>query len=122
MRIRTSGSILTASVLSLVVASAAALLLTAGTLGAGSASTSCDPDGVSVTQVLSGTSVASLSVAGIDAACGGGAIRVTMRNGTGASSSGSSAVPLTGGTVAVVLAAQVPVTESAFTSVLVLGP
>jgi len=114
--------IVVTTVISVVIASAAALILTSRTLGAGSASTTCDPDGVAVTQVLSGTNVASVSIGGIAAACGGGEIRVTLRNGTGASSSGSAAVPVAGGTVTVALATQVPVTEAAFTTVLVLGP
>src|SRR3990172_5863815 len=102
--------IVVTTVISVVIASAAALILTSRTLGAGSAST----------QVLSGTNVASVSIGGIAAAYGGGQIRVTLRNGTGASSSGSGAVPVAGGTVTVALGTQVPVTEAAFTTVLLL--
>lgn len=61
-------------------ASAAALNgIATADLGVGSALVAtCDPDGVTLTQITSGSTVTDLSVTGIDGACAGGDLSVTL--------------------------------------------
>ena len=79
----------------LVVASAAAVAITTAPLGSGSASLPCDTDGVTLTQTLSGTNVASVTVGGIASPCGGANLSLTVNNGTASGSGGPLAVPAT---------------------------
>ena len=88
-------------------ASAAALNgVNSNDLGVGSAVVAaCDPDGVTLTQVTTGSTVTGLTVDGIDGACVGGVLSVTL-----AAADGS--VVATGG----------PATVAAATETLALTP
>ena len=80
---------------------------TTGSLGAGGATVAaCDPDGFTVTHVLSGTTVTDLIVGDIAAGCGGGDLAVTVTEVGGAvvGAGGPLAVPGGGGSVTVPLA------------------
>ena len=63
----------------------------------------CDPDGFTVTHVLSGSNVVEVIVDDIDAACGGGQLTVTLTRSNDAvlSSGGPVAIPGGGGSVTV---------------------
>ena len=105
-----------------VIGAAASLNLTSGTLGANRLATPrCTTANLSVLHNLSGSNVASVTVSGLPAACGGGTLQAAVNNGT-ASSTGSAAVPAAGGSVTVILAATVPVSEAAQTDIVVVGP
>ena len=105
-----------------VIGAAASLNLTSSTLGANRVTTPrCTTANLSVLQNLSGSNVASVTVSGLPAACGGGTLQAAVNNGT-ASSTGSAAVPGGGGSVTVTLAATVPISEAAETDVVVVGP
>jgi len=105
-----------------VIGAAASLNLATGTLGANRVATPrCTTAGLGVLQNLSGSNVASVTVSGLPAACGGGTLQTAVNNGT-ASSSGSAAVPVGGGSVTVTLAAAVPISEAAETDIVVVGP
>ena len=105
-----------------VIGAAASLNLTSGTLGANSLTTPrCTTANLSVLQNLTGNNVASVTITGLPAACGGGTLQAAVNNGT-ANSAGSAAVPVGGGSVTVTLAAAVPVSEAAETDVVVVGP
>jgi hypothetical protein len=105
-----------------VVGAAASLSLASGTLGTARAATPrCTAAGLSVTQNLSGTSVASVTVGTLPSGCGGATMQVTLNNGA-ANSSGSAAVPAGGGSVTVTLAAPVPVTAWEQTDLVLVGP
>ena len=105
-----------------VIGAAASLALASGTLGAALAAPGrCATGGLSVIQTLSGSSVASVSVGVLPAACGGATLRVAVNNGT-TSSTGTATIPTGGGTVSVTLAVAVPVAVSEQTDVVVSGP
>lgn len=108
--------------LSLGVAHAAALGSATSTLGDGAVATPrCTTNGLAVTQNLSGTSIASVTVSSVPASCGTGTLYATVNNGV-TSSSGSAAIPAAGGTVTVTLAAAVPATTDDEADVVVTGP
>jgi hypothetical protein len=103
-------------------AAAASLALSTGTLGAGSVGTSrCTAAALTVIQTLSGASVASVTVGGLPAACGGGTLQVTVNNGV-TSGSGSAAVPAGGGSVTVTLGIAPAAVAAAETDLVVVGP
>jgi len=105
-----------------VIGAAASLNLSSGTLGANQLATPrCTTANLSVFQNVSGSNVASVTVSGLPAACGGGTLQAAVNNGT-ASSSGSAAVPAAGGAVTVTLAAAVALSEAAETDIVVVGP
>ena len=117
-----SASLLVAVVLGLALAHAASLGAGTASLGAGAIATPrCTTSGLAVTQNLSGTSIASVTVTGVPSTCGAGTMYATVNNGS-ASSSGSSAIPAGGGTVTVTLAATVPATTVDEADILVTGP
>jgi hypothetical protein len=100
-------------VAAVTVASAARLTVGDGAIAAGKGAPAvCDADGVTVTQNVSGTSVATVDVAGIAADCAGGTVKVTVRNGTDPASEGTATIPAGGGTVTVTLATAVPLKDS----------
>jgi hypothetical protein len=105
-----------------LIGAAASLNLTSGTLGANRLATPrCTAANLGVLQNLSGSNVASVTVSGLPAACGGGTLQAAVNNGT-TSSTGSAAVPAAGGSVTVTLPATVPVGEAAETDIVVVGP
>lgn len=78
--------------------------LATGGLGAGQASvTACDPDGFTITQVLSATTVTDLIVGDIHSACAGGVLVVTLVDVSNAvvGEAGPTTVPGGGGSVTV---------------------
>jgi len=86
---------------------ASSLPSSSSTLGAASAVVGkCQTSALTVTQGLSGSNVATVTVAGITAACGGGTLTAAVDNVT-SSSTGSAAIPAAGGSVTVTLATSV---------------
>lgn len=80
------------------VASAAAIPTSAGSLGAGTASvSSCDANGfVFAASIDTSGRITSVAVSGIDPACAGATLRVTLASGTTSVGSGSVALPSSG--------------------------
>ncbi len=75
-----------AAVMSVTYASAASLNLAPVSLGAGgSAVTPCDPDGITVSYMLSADNVTQITVLDIAAACVGGDLSVALANASNAS-------------------------------------
>ncbi|MGH9036647.1 MAG: hypothetical protein ACRD0O_12870 [Acidimicrobiia bacterium] len=112
-----------AAVAAVAVASAARLTVSDGAIAAGKGAPAvCDADGVTVAQVVSGTSVASVDVAGIAADCAGGTVKVTVRNGTDTAQEGTATIPAGGGSVNVSLASPVPLKDSHLIGVFLQGP
>jgi hypothetical protein len=105
-----------------IIGAAASLNLGTGTLGAGGVATPrCTTANLGVLHNLTGTNVASVTVSGLPAACGGGTLQATVNNGT-TNSSGSIVVPAGGGSVTVTLAAAVAISQAAETDIVVVGP
>jgi hypothetical protein len=77
------------------------------TVGANTAAVaSCDPDGVTVTNNLTGPNIVSVTVAGVASPCANQTIRVTVNNGQ-ANSSASGTVPPGGGSMTLTLGASI---------------
>jgi len=105
-----------------VVGSAASLSFATDTLGTTTTATPrCTTAGLAVLQNLSGSTVASVTVGALPAACGGATLQVTVNNG-GTNSSGSAAVPAGGGSVTVTLSVPPAVTASEQTDLVLVGP
>lgn len=106
------------------VASAAALNgIDSNDLAVGAAAVvDCDPDGVTVTHITTLTTVTDLSITGIDAACIGGDLSVTLT--AGDDSIVATAGPVTVAAATEVLAVSPNVDTSAFTQhhVRIIGP
>jgi hypothetical protein len=101
---------------------AASLSAASNSLGSGKSSvTGCDPDGVSMVQVLTGNNVTSVTVGGIAAACAAGSLSVTVNNGT-TNSTGAAVVPVGGGSVTVPLGAAVAMKDADEIDVTITGP
>jgi hypothetical protein len=104
------------------VGAAASLALTSTTLGAATATTPrCTNAGLSVVQNLSVSTVISVTVGGLPAACGGATLQVTVNNGT-VNAAGSAAVPAGGGTVTVTLGSAPAVAAAEQTDLVLIGP
>jgi hypothetical protein len=98
------------------------LSLTSGSVGAASiAVPRCTAAGLGITHNLSGATVASVTVTGLPAACAGATLQATVNNGT-TFGSGSTAVPVGGGSVTVTLGAAPAVTVAATTDIVLVGP
>ena len=83
------------------IAAATSLTLTSGSVGAASVATPrCTTAGLTVIQNLSGTTVASVTVGNLPAACGGAILQATVNNGT-TIGSGSATVPGAGGSLTI---------------------
>jgi len=80
----------------------------------------CDSDGLSVVRALSGTNVVSVTVGGIAAACGNGALSLTVSNGM-TSTSGTAVVPAAGGSVLLTLATPILATDAMTTDLTIVG-
>ena len=80
---------------------AASLSSASNTVAAGKSSVGrCDTDGVTTLYNLSSSNVVSVAVSGIGSGCAGATMKVTVNNGTTASS-GSGTVPAGGGSLTV---------------------
>jgi len=105
-----------------VVGSAASLSLASGSLGAATTATPrCTAAGLSVIQNLTASTVSSVPVGVLPAACAGATLQVTVNNGV-ANSSGSAGVPGGGGSVTVTIAVPPAVTASEQTDLVLVGP
>ena len=115
----------TAGAVSLAAAGfASAANLHVGTAGLGSGwapSPGCTTAGLSVLSNLSGSSVVSVTVAAVPAACAGATLAVTVTNGS-ATGSGSASVPAEGGSVTVSLGSATPITTRLETDLVLVGP
>jgi hypothetical protein len=104
------------------VALAASLTLGAASLGAAAAATPrCTAAGLSVIQNLSGTTVVSVTVGNLPAACGGAVLQATVNNGTTVGS-GSATVVAGGGSLTVTLGLAPAATVSELTDLVLIGP
>jgi hypothetical protein len=114
--------VVAAVVAALVIGAAASLSAASRTLGAASVNLPrCTTAGLGVVQNLSGSSVVSVTVSGLPSTCGTATLQVAVNDGA-ASSTGSAAVPVGGGSVTVILATAVAVSTAETTDLLVLGP
>jgi hypothetical protein len=105
-----------------ILGAAASLSLTSATVGAATVATPrCTAVGLTVLQNLAGGTVASVTVSGLPAACGGGTLQATVNNGA-TFGSGSSVVPAGGGSVTVALGAAPAVAAAETTDIVVVGP
>jgi hypothetical protein len=105
-----------------VFGAAASLAVTSSTLGAASTATPrCTAAGLSVLQNLSGTTVISVTVSGLPAACGTATLQVAVNNGV-ANATGSAAVPAGGGSVTVVLGSAPAVSTTEQIDLVLVGP
>lgn len=109
------------------VAAAATVTVIDGTLAAGQATVPrCDTAVPAVVQNIGtggdAASVVSVNVSGIDAACGGGLLKVSVFNGSDTVREATKVIPAGGGTVNVVLDTPVPLKQSHFLSVALEGP
>ena len=108
------------------VASAATLSITGGTVGSGGATPAPCAPAPSVVQnlgtLLNATNIVSVDVSGIEAACGGGTVRLTLFNGTDAAQEATGAIPAEGGSVNLTLPTPVPLKASHFVAVTLQGP
>jgi hypothetical protein len=104
------------------VAFAASLTFATASLGAATAATPrCTTGGLSVIQNLSGTTVVSVTVANLPAACGGAVLQATVNNGTTVGS-GSSTVAAGGGSLTITLGLAPTVTVSELIDLVLIGP
>jgi hypothetical protein len=107
---------------SAVVAAAASVSITSSSLGAAALSVPrCTAAGLSVMQNIAAAAVASVTVSGLPAACGGATLQVTVNNGL-ATGSGSAAVPAGGGAVTVTMGVPPAVTGAEQTDIVLVGP
>ncbi|HYM82892.1 MAG TPA: hypothetical protein VEY67_01915 [Candidatus Dormibacteraeota bacterium] len=107
---------------SVVIGAAASLGLASDSLGAATAGTPrCTSAGLTVTPVLSGSTVASVTVAGLPSGCGGAVLQVAANNGS-ANGSGSGTVPAGGGSVTVALGTAPGLTTNLQADLLITGP
>jgi hypothetical protein len=81
----------------------------------------CTTGATSTISNLSGTSVVSVTVGNLPAACGGATIQAAVNNGS-ASSTGAATVLAAGGSVTITLAAAVAVATTMQTDVVMSGP
>jgi hypothetical protein len=107
---------------SAVLGAAASVSLSSNTLGAATTSTPrCTSAGLTVFQNLSGTTVISVTVGGIPAACAGATLQATLNTGA-ANASGSAIVPAGGGSVTVTLASAPAVAVADQIDLVMVGP
>jgi hypothetical protein len=89
---------------------AASLAATVPRLGSGTvAVTACDANGFTFAHSIDTAGrITSVTVSGIDAACAGGTLRLTLTNGTTSAGSGSTSLPSSGfsGTASVAISPQ----------------
>jgi hypothetical protein len=104
------------------IGAATSLTLTTASVGAASAATPrCTTAGLTVIQNLSGTTVVSVTVGNLPAACGGAVLQATVNNGTTVGS-GSATVAAGGGSLTISLGVAPAVTVSELTDLIVTGP
>lgn len=105
-----------------VVGLAASLSETSNTLGAATQATPrCANGSLGVVPDLSGSNIVSVTIGNIPATCGNGTLLVTVNNGT-VNSSGSAAVPASGGSLTVSLASAIAMTAAVETDMVFVGP
>lgn len=115
-------------VLGVPVAAAASLTLTGGVLGSGGAApATCLSASPTVVQNVGTaspdtTNVVSVDVSGIASACGGGTVRVAVKNATDPVQEATKTIPAGGGTVNVPLSTAVPLKDAHFVAVTLQGP
>lgn len=117
--------LLTAVAAATAVGASAASLggLVARELGAGQANVlACDSSGVTLDYTVSGGTVLSVSVADVDAACAGGALRVVLAGSSGAIVGSGGPVTVAATTVAVSLSPQPTAASVAAAHVSITGP
>ncbi len=103
-------------------ASAAGLSVTTRTLGSTTVGTPrCATGAISVLPVLSGSAVASVTIASLPAACAGATARVTVNNGS-ATGSGSGTVPAGGGSLGVTIGGSPAVDANVQVDLVLEGP
>jgi hypothetical protein len=110
------------AIASFEIGSAASATFTAGRLGAATTAVPrCTAAGLGVVQSLSGSNVATITVSGLPAACGGASLVATVNNGS-VNSSGSGTVPAGGGSVTVTFSVPPAVAAIEQTDIVLVGP
>ena len=106
------------------VASAAALNgVDANDLAVGASTVlACDPDGVTLTQVTAGSTVTDLSIAGIDAACVGGELHVTLSDAGGTAVATAGPITIAGATEVIAVSPTVDTTAFVNHHLRIVGP
>ena len=109
-------------VFSTVVGAAASVAVSSNALGAATASTPrCTTAGFTVLQNLSGSTVVSMTIGNLPAACGNATVQATVNTGV-ANASGSAVVPAGGGSVTVTFGSAPAVTAAEQIDLVVVGP
>lgn len=105
-----------------VVAFAASLAVATPGIGAAQVAVPrCTNAALTVIPTLTLTTISSVTVGGLPAACGGGTLEVSVNNGA-TSGSGSATVPGGGGSVAVTITPAVALTALTQTDFVLTGP
>jgi hypothetical protein len=105
-----------------VSGAADSLALASDQVGAASSAVpKCSTVGMAAVENVSGSSIVSVTVSQIDAACAGGTLSLTVNNGT-INGSGLAAVPGGGGSITITLGSAVPFASNAGVDLLVAGP
>ena len=111
-----------ATVLGILVASAASLNASSKSLSAAVPSTPrCSTAGTAVVETITSTSITGVTVSKLDAACQGGTLDVTVNAGAGKLASGSATVP-SGGTVTLTTSPALAFVDNAQIDVVIVGP
>jgi hypothetical protein len=121
-RLFAAGALIALVALGVQVGAAASQAITSSGLGAASTSVPrCTTAGLGIIQNLTASTVASVTVSGLPAGCGGATLQVAVNNGT-SSTSGSAAVPGAGGSVTVTMAVPPAVSATEQIDLLLVGP
>jgi hypothetical protein len=81
----------------------------------------CTTGALTILPVLSGSNVASITVATLPSACGGATLQASVNNGS-ASATGSATVPAGGGSVTVPISGRPALTVAIQTDIVLVGP
>jgi hypothetical protein len=120
--VRRIGLIVLAGLAGVTAGQAAGLSSASNGLGAASATVPrCTTAALGVLNNLSGSNVASVTVSGIPSGCGGATLQLAVNNGS-ASGSGSTTIPVSGGSVTVSISPAVAASANQQTEVLITGP
>ena len=119
---RSAAITLLATIAGASIGAAASLALSAGSLGFATASVPrCTNAGLTVTPILTVSTVSSVTVSALPAACGGATLAVTVDDGT-TTGSGSVVIPSGGGSVSVPITGTAALLASVRIDLVILGP
>jgi hypothetical protein len=111
-----------ATVLGILVASAASLNVSSTSVSAAVPSTPrCSTAGTAVVETITSSSITGVTISNLDAACQGGTLDVTVNAGAGNLASGSGTVP-SGGTMTVTTSPALAFVDNTEIDVVIVGP